>query len=137
MATTTSVLAWSTDYEFDAKVIRDRVPVMSGIYEVLQSTEYPRYHGSTKTLKIGMSKVNLQQELLNHFIRHTAANRLSRIRSRSGLKVTFRYALAPVETAASLEKHLLQRFEDAHWELPVLNSTRGYERGEDRHYCEA
>lgn len=84
-----------------------------------------------------MSKGNLQQELLNHFIRHVAANRLTRIRKRSGLNITFRYALPSPETVAATEKGLLREFEDVHWDLPALNSTRGYDRGEDRHYCEA
>lgn len=42
----------------------------------------------------------------------------------------------PAEYADTAEKRLLREFEDAHWELPLLNSTRGYERGEDRHYCD-
>jgi len=84
-----------------------------------------------------MSKGNLLQELLNHFIRHVAANRLTRIRNQPGINVTFRYVLISPETVTAAEKSLLRDFEDVHWELPALNSTRGYERGEDRHYCKA
>jgi hypothetical protein len=29
---------------------------------------------------------------------------------------------------------LLRAFEDAHWDLPLLNSQRGYGRGADVHY---
>lgn len=137
MATTMTVLGWSAEYAFDATLIRNRVPGSAGVYEICQSAEYPRYFGRTKTLKIGISKGNLQQELLNHFIRHAAANRLTRIRNRPGINVTFRYALLLPETVAATEKSLLREFEDVHWDLPALNSTRGYERGEDRRYCEA
>jgi hypothetical protein len=112
------------------------VPNSSGVYEVLQSSDYPRYRGSAKTLKIGMSNASLQKELLNHFVRHAVANRLTRIRNLPGLTITFHYTLLSVEPAATLEKRLLRAFEDAHWELPLLNSTRGYERGKDRHYCD-
>ena len=35
-----------------------------------------------------------------------------------------------------IESELLRQFEDRHWDLPVLNSTRGYGRDTDKHYRE-
>jgi hypothetical protein len=128
-------LTWSAEYEFQGKVIRAHAPADAGLYEILQSREYPRYKGRTKTLKVGMSKKNLQRELLNHLNQHTAANRLARIRrlsDLSDLKVTFRFALHPAGNTLSMEKQMLRDFEDTHWDLPILNSTRGYERGADQ-----
>jgi len=128
------VLNWSDEYQFRKKNINQHAPAAAGVYEILQSIEYLRYKGPTRTLKVGMSKSNLCQELLNHIVRHTSANRLSRIRRRGGALVTFRYAtLSPGDTIAA-EKRLLCDFEDRHWDLPVLNRQRGYQREEDSHY---
>jgi len=133
--TSTGTLAWSDELAFQVAVIQGRAPSTSGVYEILQSTEYQRYRGSARTLKIGMSEASLRKELLNHLVRHTAANRLTRVRNAHGLQVTFRFACLPPEEAGEAEKRLLRDIEDAHWELPLLNSTRGYKRGADRHYC--
>jgi hypothetical protein len=48
--------------------------------------------------------------------------------------LAFRYAGLSTNEAREAEKFLLRGFEDKHWDLPVLNSQRGYDRGEDRHY---
>jgi hypothetical protein len=136
MASATIPLLWSGKHEFEIAVIRQRVPNEPGVYELLQSSNYPRYRGLTRTLKIGMSNASVQQELLNHFVRHAVANRLTRIRNVPGLKVTFHYAPLSAEPAATVEKRLPRELEGAHWDLPLLNSTRGYERGKDRDYCD-
>jgi hypothetical protein len=39
-----------------------------------------------------------------------------------------------VVAASEREARLLREFEDAHWELPVLNAQRGYARDEDTHF---
>ena len=127
-------LAWSDEYWLSAHSIANNAPVTSGVYEILQSHEYPRYRGATRNLKIGVSKNDLSSELANHDIRHTAANRLARVRSQPRLTVSFKYVILGVEAAGNAEKALLKDFEDHHWDLPVLNSQRGYGRGEDRHY---
>jgi hypothetical protein len=125
---------WSGEFPFTSEAIRRNAIVSPGVYEILQSHEYQRYEGKTRVLKIGMSQSNLCQELSNHLDRHAAANRLARIRSRRGLMVTFRFVPAESGSASSVEKQLLRDFEDRHWDLPVLNSHRGYERTEDRHF---
>jgi hypothetical protein len=122
---------WSDEWAFIKENV-NRVPESAGIYEILQSSPYPRYKGETCIVKIGSSEKNLCQELHNHFTRHTAANRISRIRGIC--KVSFRYKLAPAGEVEGLEKQLLREFEDEHWDLPVCNSTRGYGRGEDIRY---
>jgi len=127
-------LNWSDEFEFRQESIDRYVPVAAGVYEILQSIEYPRYQSTTRVLKIGMSQSDLCQELSNHVIRHTSANRLSRIRRREGVLVSFKYASLSPADAVAAEKQLLRDFEDRHWDLPVLNSQRGYKRGEDRHY---
>lgn len=129
--------AWSQEFPFAPQSIRRHTPVLPGVYEILQSSEYPRYAGSTRVLRIGMSKGNLRQELLNHLERHSVANRLARIRKRKELSLTFRFATAVPGEADSAEKQLLREFEDEHWDLPLLNSQRGYERGQDRSYKES
>jgi hypothetical protein len=53
-----------------------------------------------------------------------------------GLQLSFKYAVTAEALAVSTEKSLLRDFEDEHWDLPLLNSTRGYERGADGHYRE-
>jgi len=125
---------WSAEYVLTRESVENRAPIDSGVYEILQSVEYPRFEGRTCTLKIGRSKTGLKSELLNHFGRHVAANRLERIRLRQGIQVMFRFAVLGPDAIALAEKTLLRQFEDRHWDLPVLNSQRGYLRGEDRHY---
>lgn len=125
---------WSQEFVFSKEVIRQNVPTSPGIYEILQLPEYQRYEGRTRVLKIGQSGSDLQAELLNHFARHTAANRLARIQKRPGVQVTFKHMILDPEDAQREEKSFLRQFEDEHWDLPLLNSTRGYDRDEDRHY---
>jgi len=124
---------WSKELPFERGSF-DTVPENPGVYQILQSIEYPRYQGQTRILKIGASKSNLKAELENHFIRHTCANRLQRVRNRNVLKVTFIYLMTEDSMAIEKEKNLLQQFEDSHWDLPLLNSTRGYARGKDNHF---
>lgn len=125
---------WSEEVTFSTDAIREKIPPSPGVYQILQSTEYSRYDGSTRVLKIGLSKSNLRQELLNHTDRHTAARRLSRILNRRQVSVTIRFTLTEPEKTIVAEKGLLCEFEDKHWELPVLNSQRGYTRGQDSHF---
>lgn len=125
---------WSEEFVFTNEAIRQHAPTAPGVYEIRQSVEYPRYAGKTRVLKIGKSDSNMQQELLNHLQRHTAANRLARIRKRQGIQVSFRFVVLDTAQATSREKGLLREFEDQHWDLPLLNDQRGYRRGEDRHY---
>ena len=127
-------LDWSPEYPFSTESIKNYVTNTSGVYEILQRNPYARYRGTTRILKIGMSKEDLQHELTNHERRHTAANRLARVRGQAGLNISFKYSVVEAEGAADAEKALLKEFEDRHWDLPVLNSQRGYGRGEDRHY---
>ncbi len=87
-------------------------------------------------LKIGMSKTDLREEIMNHFQRHTVANRLSRIRNRPEIQVTVDFAIDTVGSATEIERKLLREFEDEHWDLPILNSQRGYARSQDTHYKE-
>lgn len=124
---------WSREYLFERNSLR-YVPARPGVYQILQSDGYHRYKGITRVLKIGASESNLRSEIENHFIRHTVANRLARIINRQSIKVTFMYTLTDTQEAIKLEKHLLKECEDFHWDLPLLNSTRGYARGEDSHY---
>ena len=130
-----TTLDWSEEIPFDESIIGNKVPRdAAGVYEFLQSEEYPRYQGSTRVLKIGMSKTDLRKEIMNHFQRHTVANRLDRIRNIPKIKVSVKFAVVAVENATKIEDNLLREFEDKHWDLPVLNSQRGYSRGEDKHY---
>ena len=110
------------------------VPHSAGVYRVLQGSEYPRYRGSTRVLKIGQSDRDLCGEILNHFERHAAANRLTRVRGQTDLIVTVVFAKTDGTSAGAHEGQLLRAFEDAHWDLPLLNSQRGYGRGADVHY---
>ena len=119
-------LDWSPEYPFSTESIRNNASNASGVYEILQQNPYARYRGTTRILKIGMSKEDLQNELVNHERRHTTANRLARIRGQTGLNVSFKYYVVEAEAAADAEKALLKEFEDRHWDLPVLNSQRGY-----------
>lgn len=81
-----------------------------------------------------MYQINLRQEILNHLRRHTVANRLTRVRHSGIKRVTVIYSAASNIDAGILDKDLLKRFEDYYWDLAVLNSQRGYQRGEDNHY---
>ena len=126
-------LNWSPEYPFSTESIKNNASNTPGVYEILQRNPYARYRGATRILKIGMSKEDLQHELANHERRHTAANRLARVRGQTGLNVSFKYSVVEAEVAADAEKALLKEFEDRHWDLPVLNSQRGYGGG-DRHY---
>lgn len=127
---------WSTEIPFEESNVRNQIPREAGVYELLQSEEYPRYKGSTRILKIGKSKTDLLEEIQNHFQRHTVANRLSRIRNCPKIRVTVKFAIATEEDATEIEGNLLRGFEDEYWDLPVLNSQRGYSRGQDKHYKE-
>ena len=124
-------MQWSSEYPLVRNEI-DGIPNSSGVYEILQAKAYPRYFGETRILKIGMSKESLRKELLNHLNCHAAANRISRVRRQH--IVTFHYCVITTAGALEAEKYLLRQFEDKYWDLPVFNSTRGYERGEDLHY---
>ena len=127
-------LAWSSEFPFSTQSIDSNAQNAPGVYEILQRNPYSRYRGVTRILKIGMSKKDLRDELRNHVDRHTAANRLARVWGQSGMSVSFRYSILQPDAAAKAEKALLKNFEDIHWDLPVLNSQRGYARGEDNHY---
>lgn len=124
-------MQWSKEYLLDVNEIAC-VPNSSGVYEILQAKPYPRYFGETRILKIGMSNKCLREELLNHLNRHTAANRIFRVRKQQS--VTFHYREITATDVLETEKDLLRIFEDQYWDLPVFNSTRGYDRGEDLHY---
>jgi excinuclease UvrABC nuclease subunit len=124
---------WSKEYPFERESLQ-YVPEEPGVYQFLQSGEYHRYRGASRILKIGASKSNLRLEIENHFVRHTVANRLARITNQKELLITFVYARKRSEETIELEKLLLREFEDKYWDLPILNSTRGYIRGEDDHY---
>ena len=127
-------LVWSSEIRFERDAIGRHVPFEPGLYKILQNKTYARYRGRTRVLKIGMSKGDLNTEILNHFNTHTAANRLHRIRGRPGISITVRFAAALVRTAKAEESRMLRRFEGTHWDLPFLNSQRGFARGEDSHY---
>ena len=129
-------LHWSGEIPFEPSALAPAVPHRAGLYQILQSTEYPRYQGTTRVLKIGKSLKDLCEEVLNHVRRHTAANRLSRVRRRHDISITVVFAEASPDATSECERRLLCSFEDNHWDLPLLNSQRGYERGSDAHYCE-
>jgi hypothetical protein len=125
---------WSAEIPFDQSSVRAKVPQKPGVYEIRQSPPYGRYAGTTNVIKIGESDSDLQAEILNHFVRHTAANRLARIRTLPGLVVTVAFVELSAAEAGLEEARLLREFEDRHFDLPVLNSQRGYARDADRHY---
>jgi hypothetical protein len=127
-------LKWSGEIPFTQDAIKAQVPAQSGVYEILQSKEYPRYAGKTRILKIGKSEGDLRQEIINHFDRHTAVNRLSRIRNQTNIIVSVHFAAINDGAAGQTEKQLLCEFEDKYWDIPVLNSQRGYARNEDAHF---
>lgn len=115
------------------KNIIRHAPEAAGVYEILQDHAYDRYKNKTTILKIGMTSANLREELLRHLYQHTCANRIQRISRKETLK--FKFSLTrPGRAAKKKELQLLKKFEDKYWDLPVLNSTRGYKRGEDKHY---
>ncbi len=126
-------LVWSTEIPFTRDAIRKNIPNEPGVYQILQSLEYPRYHSATRVLKIGES-ADLQSEILNHVIRHVAANRLARIRNQADVKVSVIYSLVQQKDTEEVESDLLRQFEDEFWDLPVLNGQRGYKRGDDSRY---
>jgi hypothetical protein len=134
MTTRLITIHWSPEIPLDSRDIRERVPHQPGVYRLLQSKEYSRYVGSTRVLKIGRSETSLQKEVINHLSIHAAANRLARI-IRSGKAVSVVFTVLPIEAAKQAESRLLREFEDQHWEVPTLNSQRGYARGEDSHYA--
>jgi hypothetical protein len=121
-------IKWSKCLPLDEKGIKG-VPCKKGVFEIHQSKCYYRYKGKTKALNIGQSEQNIRKEIKNRRTIHTSANRLNRIMKMKGLKVTFRYVES--RSPKKLETKLLKEFEDKHGELPVLNSQRGYKRGED------
>jgi len=125
---------WSQEFAFTRESIVKNAPVSSGVYEILQSVEYPSYQGKTRILKIGKSESDLKTELLNHLSRHTASNRLARIQRRAKIQISFIYLSISPEDASKAERDLLRKFEDEHWDIPVINSQRGYSRGEDIHF---
>jgi hypothetical protein len=127
-------IQWSSQVPFELPAVEREVPDKAGVYEILQSETYSRYNRCTRILKIGLSKGSLRQELANHFVRHTTANRLARVRKRSGVQVSVVFAVLAQDLVLQKENELLRRFEDEHWELPLLNSQRGYARNADGHY---
>lgn len=124
---------WSTEFEFTRKSIKQNLPVVSGIYMLLQSEYYRRYKGKTRILKIGKS-INLRHEIENHLNIHTCTNRIHRIKKYNKQKIFFKFMLVDNEKIDEKEKSLLIEFEDEFWDLPFLNSQRGYVRGEDLKY---
>ena len=125
---------WSAELPLEQSLIRSGVPQRPGVYEIRQTPAYSRYAGTTNVVKIGKSDADLQAEVLNHFGRHTVANRLARIRSQAGVVVSIVFATLSSAEAGLAEAKLLREFEDVHFDLPVLNSQRGYSRDADRHY---
>ena len=125
---------WSPEIPFDEDAVGRVTPRQPGVYRFLQSEAYPRYRDRTRVLKIGMSRTDLRSEIWNHFRRHAAANRLSRIRRNAAVVITVEFAVTSAVDAVEIERQLLREFEDRHWDLPLLNSTRGYARGEDMHF---
>ena len=87
-------------------------------------------------LKIGMSKSDLREEIMNIFQQHNVANWLAKIRKRSKILVTVDFIKNTVGKVIEIERELLQKFEDEHLGLPITNSQRGYARSQDKHYKE-
>lgn len=124
----------AAEHPFERRYVANNVPEKAGVYLILQSVPYPRYKGATRILKIGCSGSDLRGELLNHFGRHTVSNRLKRLARQPGQTITFSFQEAHPDQAVSRERDMLRRFEDDHWDLPLLNAQRGYYRGQDWHY---
>jgi len=124
---------WSQEYRLDMEGIKN-APEAQGVYQILQDKDYNRYKGGTRILKIGMSKSNLRKELNNHLQSHTVANRIKRIRNDGGI-ITYQYVFTTADNAEPEEKALLRQYEEDFWDLPTLNSNRGYGRGEDNHFA--
>ena len=122
---------WSKEHPLERNGIRN-APRTAGVYVILQVDEYPRYKFTTRIIEIGKSQQDLMQELENHLQRHTAANRIKRIKKES--QVSYRCRSTASDEAPGTEKTLLNELEDRHWDIPVLNSTRGYSRNADSHY---
>jgi len=127
-------IRWSEEVAFAPSAVGNDIPDSPGIYEILQNLPYQRYRGQTRILKIGETDTSLRAEVGNHFARHAVANRLARVRNGSGVRVSVVFATLSREQAGQAEAELLRTFEDEHWDLPVLNSQRGYARGTDAHF---
>jgi len=121
---------WSNEFDFTRANIKNDAPTKSGVYVFLQNVFYQRYKGETRIIKIGKAS-NLRQEIENHFIRHTCANRLERIQKHNNQKIYYQFKDMYEADIDDMEKILLKEFEDEFWDLPILNSQRGYARGED------
>jgi len=124
---------WSKEFDFNRESISQNVPTKRGVYTFLQRDLYPRYKGETRVLEIGKS-TNLRQEIINHLVRHTCANRLKRIQKHNNQKIYFQFIEMNEVDIDDMEKILLKEFEDEYWDLPILNSQRGYARGEDKKF---
>ena len=122
--------SWSPEIPFEHSEVT-RITPNAGVYRILQDIDYPRYNGSTRIIKIGMSRASLKNEIRNHFNRHVAANRLKRVKQNNGIKITVQLLETEPDEAYRLELQLLRDFEIKHWDLPLLNSTRGFVRGTD------
>jgi hypothetical protein len=81
-----------------------------------------------------MSLESLDFVCIHPLIRHTAANRLARVRAQPGVVASIVFASLPPEQVGNAESQLLREFEDEFWDVPFLNSQRGYARGADQHY---
>lgn len=123
-------LQWSGPVAFERDAVRRSVPDLPGVYKVVQTPNYYRYRGNTEILEIGKS-LKLRSEVLRHFGQHTVVNRLKRIRNQGAVAVQVLWKDLPAELATKIESLLLEEFEDEHWELPALNSHRGYRRNKD------
>src|SRR5690348_4276063 len=90
-----NMITWSYEIPFKQRAVQEQVPDSPGVYQILQSESYPRYKGQTHILKIGMSKTSLRKEILNHFIKHTAANRLATLQMSPGITLSVKLASLP------------------------------------------
>jgi hypothetical protein len=111
-APTNDELRWSVELPFERQRIQRDVPHRAGVYQIMQSEGYPRSPEATRVLKIGKADKNLGDELRNHFQRHIAANRLTRIRNRFGISVTVVLVETSSEVASTCAQPLLRSFED-------------------------
>ena len=50
------------------------------------------------------------------------------------IRIAVVFASLPLDQPAASERQLLCEFEDEFWDIPVLNSQRGYARDADVHY---
>src|SRR3989337_3051634 len=97
------MIPWSQPIPFEQQEIQLNVPQTPGVYRIIQTFQYSRFRGSTPSLKIGSSRTDLRQEILNHFQRHTAANRLARIRGQQDVTVQVQYSVSTASEAVDLE----------------------------------